>query len=195
MEKFGTAIILAGGKASRMGFDKQFLEIDNIKLVDKIISILEEEFNEIILITNKPQEYPKERYKLASDIIKEKGPLSGIHVGLKMATSAYVFVIACDMPNIDLDYVRYMKEEIEKKDAKACITKVEKGLEPFHGFYSKSLVEDIEEYLKTDRRSIQRFLADKDIIYIEEEDAKGKYNRDIFINLNTMEEVKKYIKK
>ena len=75
MKKFGTAIILSGGKSSRMGFDKQFLKIENRRLVDSMIQKLEKEFDEIIIVTNKPQEYLGLGHKITMDILKEKGPL------------------------------------------------------------------------------------------------------------------------
>ena len=86
-KKFGTAIILAGGKSSRMGFDKQFLQIDDRRIMDDVIHNLEQEFDEIIIVTNKPEEYSNYKHKIVKDIIVGKGPLSGIHVGLKESSS------------------------------------------------------------------------------------------------------------
>ena len=79
MKKFGTAIILAGGKSTRMGFDKQFLELNKKRLIDIIINKLKEEFEEIIIVTNKPEEYRKYTQKILSDKIKDVGPLGGIY--------------------------------------------------------------------------------------------------------------------
>ena len=137
MKKFGTALILAGGKSSRMGFDKQFLEINEKRLIDIIIKKLEEEFDEIIIVTNKPEKYKDFKYKIITDKIVGKGPLSGIHSGLLEAKSQYVFVIACDMPNINMDYIKHMKTSIDNEEIEVCITKYKDGIEPLLGFYSK----------------------------------------------------------
>ncbi len=111
MDKFGTAIILAGGKSSRMGFDKQFLIINEKRVMEIVISKLRAEFKEIIIVTNKPESYKNLADKVVSDIIKGKGPLSGLHAGLKHSSSKYSYFIACDMPNINIEYIRYMKRK------------------------------------------------------------------------------------
>lgn len=194
MKKFGTAIILAGGKSSRMGFDKQFLKIDERRLMDSLIHKLKEEFEEIIIVTNKPEYYIGLSHKITSDVIEGKGPLGGIHVGLKESSSQYAFVVACDMPNISMDYVRFMKSCINEKDVDGCVTEFGDWIEPFSSFYSRDIVEDIEKHLLSDRRSINSLLYKLNIYYIEEHMArKFSPNWDMFLNLNTKEDLNKFL--
>lgn len=190
MKKFGTAIILAGGKSSRMGFDKQFLKINNKRLIDMMIEKLNKEFEEIIIVTNKPKEYRGYRQKILTDIIKNAGPLAGIYTGLKEAKFEYAFVIACDMPNIDIDYINYMKEIIDKYKVDVCITKVNGNIEPFHGFYSKKITESIREHLETEKRDIKSLVKKLNTYYVEENLVK-RYSPslDIFKNLNTRKDL------
>jgi molybdopterin-guanine dinucleotide biosynthesis protein A len=196
MKSFGTAIILAGGQSSRMGFDKQFLEIDEKKLMDSIISRLETKFEEIIIVTNKPEEYKELNHKIISDIIVCKGPLSGIHAGLTESSSKYSFVIACDMPNINISYIDYMQSCIEGKDIDGCVTIYKDNLEPFISFYSKDIIKDIEKYLGLGRRSLHQLLRSLQIHYIEEKIArKFTPNWDMFLNLNTIEDLSLYTTK
>ena len=194
MKKFGTAIILAGGKSSRMGFDKQFLKIDERRLMDRIIHKLEEEFDEIIIVTNKPEYYIGLSQKITQDIIEDKGPLAGIHAGLKESSSQYVFVLACDMPNINMDYVRFMKQTIKDKDVDGCVTNFQDWIEPFSSFYSRDIVDDIERHLKSNKRSINSLLPSLNIHYIEEDKARDfSPNWDMFLNLNTREDLNLYL--
>lgn len=190
MKKFGTAIILAGGKSSRMGFDKQFLKINNKRLIDMMIEKLKKEFEEIIIVTNKPKEYRGYGQKILTDIIKNAGPLAGIYTGLKEAKFEYAFVIACDMPNIDIDYINYMKEIIDKYKVDVCITKVNGNIEPFHGFYSKKITESIREHLETEKRDIKSLVKKLNTYYVEENLVK-RYSPslDIFKNLNTRKDL------
>lgn len=196
MKKFGTAIILAGGKSSRMGFDKQFLKIDERRLMDSIISKLNKEFEEIIIVTNKPEHYIGLSHKIIQDIIEEKGPLGGIHAGLKESSSQYAFVVACDMPNINMDYVKYMKESMEGKVLDGCVTNFMDWIEPFSSFYSKDIVPDIEKHLQTNKRSINSLLKYLKIHYIEEDIAREfSTNWDMFLNLNTREDLDLYLER
>lgn len=196
LKEFGTAIILAGGKSSRMGFDKQFLELNEKRLISTIIENLKDEFEEFIIVTNKPESYEDFPYKILTDKIKDKGPLGGIHAGLSEASSKYSFVIACDMPNINLEYIKYMKSSIENTNYDGVITKSKEWIEPFNSLYSKEILYDLEETLLKGEKMIYPFLKGKNIFYIEEYIAK-KFtpNWEIFINLNTQEELEKYLNK
>lgn len=191
---FGTAIILAGGKSSRMGFDKQFLQIDNRRIMDDVIYKLEKEFDEIIIVTNKPEEYSDYKHKIVKDIIVGKGPLSGIHVGLKESSSNYAFVVACDMPSVNIGYIKHMKEAMEGKDYDGCITYLGSHIEPFHGFYNKKIIIEIEKYIENNMRSVTKLISKLNFLKISEEEArKFSPNWNIFLNLNTEEDIGRYI--
>lgn len=196
MKDFGTAIILAGGESSRMGFDKQFLELNQERLIDRLVRELEREFDEILIISNKPEDYKEDGYKVFADKIPGKGPLSGIHAGLTEASSKYSFLVACDMPNINLDYARYMMDSMKEGSYEACLTKIGDRVEPFSSFYSKELIPRIERRLEEGRRSIVSVLDTSRVKYIQEEEAR-KFSPDwhIFINLNTVEDLKGYMDK
>lgn len=194
MKEFGTAVILAGGKSTRMGFDKQFLVINKKRLIDKLSKKLKKVFDEIIVVTNRTEYYVGFSDKVIEDIIVGKGPLSGIHAGLKASSSKYVYFIACDMPNINLDYIEYMKLKLSEKSAMACITKFGNWIEPFNAFYSREMIKHIEKHLAQDKRSVNSLLKKVAVCYIEEYEAR-KYspNWDMFLNLNTKEELEDYL--
>lgn len=195
MKKFGTAVILAGGKSSRMGFDKQLLRIDERKLIDNLRAKLRAEFDEIIVVTNNSQYYLGFDDKITKDIIVGKGPLSGIHAGLMEASSQYVYFVACDMPNINMEYIGFMKRELEDLKVKVCTTSFGDFIEPFNAFYSRDMIEDIEEYLYRGRRSTNGLIRQVLAHYIEEEKAREySPNWDMFLNLNTKEDLKDYLK-
>lgn len=193
VEVFKTAVILAGGKSSRMGFDKQFLRINEVRIMEKLIHELSKEFEDIIIVTNKPEEYKKDGVRIISDEIKEFGPLSGIHVGIKQSKSKYVYFIACDMPNVNLDYIRYMKKVLTNSKANACIAKREGKLEPFNAFYSVDILPKIEKLISLNRRSIAGLIDIIEPIFIEENVLKKyDYSFDMFINLNSKEDLEIY---
>lgn len=194
MEKFKTAVILAGGKSSRMGFDKQFLKINEKKLMDTLIINLKKEFDEIIIVTNKIDKYVEGSYKLVCDEIKGKGPLSGFHIGLKESSSQYVYFVACDMPNINTAYIKFMKDKIRNLNVDACVTKKGDRIEPFNAFYSRKLIDKIEERIMNNANSLFSLVNRVNTIYLEEKDAQ-KYSSDLsmFLNLNNIEDLNKYI--
>lgn len=194
MKRFGTAIILAGGKSTRMGFDKQLLKINEKTLIDTTIDKLKSQFDDFIIVSNKPELYINSPYKITSDIFVGKGPIGGIHAGLLLSSTKYAYVIACDMPNINLEYIDFMRGKI--KNTKGCITRYENRIEPFNSFYSIELILKIEEYFNGERNDIRGLLEDQDITYISQEEAKVfSPNWEMFKNLNTISDIQDHLYK
>ena len=122
MEKlFGTAAVLAGGKSTRMGFDKQLLMADNRRLIERTVETLGNVFEDILLVTNTPALYERLPVRVCSDIYKGMGPLGGIHAALVNARSRYTYVLACDMPFVCTPYIRHMQMKLLEAPAKACV--------------------------------------------------------------------------
>ncbi|MGL4912377.1 MAG: molybdenum cofactor guanylyltransferase [Romboutsia sp.] len=203
MDNFNSAVILAGGKSLRMEFDKQCLIIDNQRLIFKLAKKLEKHFKDITIVTNKKEYYEGCKYNLVSDKMQNKGPLAGIAVGLGQSISDYAYMIACDMPNIDDRYISYMKEKINKDiknkaNIDIYICKLDDRIQLFQGFYKKVLEEEINDYLiNGSRKSIISFFekTNKKVKYIECQEFKDmNFRKDIFINLNTKEDLNIYQK-
>ena len=198
MELFGSAVILAGGKSTRMRFDKQLLCIDEKRIIYNIADKLKCEFEDIIIVSNNPEYYKESNYKVVSDEIKQCGPLGGIHVGLKNSISRYVYFIACDIHNVDLSYISHIKNKINNLEIDACLTHINERIEPFHGFYNKNMYDDIKLHIyKNNRKSILGFLElnNKKLVYINDDEFyKNRFDESIFINLNTPKDLDNYIK-
>jgi FdhD protein len=191
--KCGTAVILAGGKSSRMGFNKEFIEINGKSLVKSNIEKLKQIFTEIIVVTNNPKLYENLKVITTQDIYFQKGPLSGIHAALKRSSSEYIYLLACDMPEIDFKFIELMKEMISRKHPEIVVARKDSYIEPFNGFYSKSLLKKIEELISQSKLSV-RALMDRSIVeYIDLN--KVETEKDLFLNLNTPQELNQYRQK
>jgi len=194
MTKFNSAAILAGGKSSRMGFDKQLLNVSEKRLHQIIIPLLKKKFNEIIVVTNSPQLYCADDVICTTDIYKNLGPLAGIHAALKRCSSEYLYVIACDMPCINYDYIDYMKSQITIHSPGACVTAKKDWIEPFNAFYSDKFLKIMEEDLSDDKASIYHYLKKINTLIIDEKTAL-KYSPDwsMFLNMNTKQDYYNYL--
>lgn len=183
-----TAIILAGGKSRRMGFDKQFISMGDMSITEYIIEALKSLFPNIILVTNKPQAYDRSDIEIVEDQYKGFGPLGGIHAGLMKSQSRYNYLIACDMPYINKNYIKYMMKKLEQSEykAEAVITRFGDWIEPFNAFYSKELIPKVEASIFMDNKKISGLLKMADVMYIEERIARD-FSPDwsMFMNLNT----------
>src|SRR5699024_10971808 len=106
--KLKEVVILAGGKSSRMKFDKQKIIINGEYLIYKNIKKLEELFDEITIVTNTPDLYVDLNVKIIKDIYPGNGPISGIYSALSTSKNEFLYVLAVDMPNINYDYIKYV---------------------------------------------------------------------------------------
>ena len=192
MKKDMTGIILAGGKNSRMGTNKAFLEINGIRLIDNILAIYQKVFSEIIIVTNDPLSYTEfSDTIIVTDIYKEKGALGGIYTGLFYATYNYSFVAACDMPFLNEDFIIYLTGQVDNKHD-IIVPQLPEGFQPLHAIYSKNCLSHIKKLLSVDKLKIAGFYKEVRLFPIAEEKIKP-FNKDgrLFLNINTPEEFKK----
>jgi len=191
MKKDMTGIILAGGKNSRMGINKAFLEIDGTRLIDNILAVYQKIFSEIIIVTNDPLSYTElSKTLIVSDIYKSRGALGGIYTGLFYATYDYSFVAACDMPFLNKDFITYLIEQTGKYDI--IVPELPEGFQPLHAIYSQNCLSHIKKLLIADKLKITGFYKEVRLLSIPEEKIIP-FNKDgrLFLNFNTPEDLEK----
>lgn len=186
-----TGILLAGGKNSRMGANKAFLEIDGIRLIEKALNIYRRIFSEIIIVTNDPLSYLEfTDAMLVTDIYQEKGPLGGIYTGLFYAKNDYAFACPCDMPFLNEDFIAYLIGQAGHHDV--IVPELADGYQALHAIYSRKCLPSIKRLLLMDKLKITGFYRDMRVLTIGE-DQTSPFNKDgrLFHNLNTPEDIKK----
>ena len=191
---FVTAAILAGGKSTRMGFDKQLMMDDDRRVLERVIATLREEFSDIIVVTAKPELYEGMGVRLFHDTYQGKGPLAGVHAALQNARSQYVYLLACDMPVVNLPFIRHMKKMLRVSGADVCVCCRDQRMEPFNTFYSRNLLDEVTHRLTTGNSSLFRFIQGSEACVISEEDA-ARFDKELtmFTNINTRSEYEKYL--
>jgi molybdopterin-guanine dinucleotide biosynthesis protein A len=142
-----TGIILAGGKAGRMGgINKAFIEVGGERLIDRTLRVYRCLFEEIIISTNSPLEYLEFDARIVTDIHRGKGPLGGIHAGLLHATCEHAFVSACDMPYLSEKFIRTMMAQSDDHDLVVPVSAG--GFESLHTIYSRKCLPFIESQIE-----------------------------------------------
>ena len=143
-----SAIILAGGKSSRMGQKKAELLIRGRTFIDIIIEKLRELGIEDIIISE--YEYKSDSLLSVKDKYPDKGPLAGIHAGLREAANKSVLVVTEDAPLIPLDFIRQLMNKHMESDLPITIASCGGRMQPLLGIYDKSLVSVCENLLMED---------------------------------------------
>ena len=185
MKKFGTAVILCGGKSNRMGFDKSLVKVRGKYLIEIIGEKLEKIFDNILLVTNDLEKIKGLKYKGILDIIPGMGPVGAIYTALRASDSKYVYVTACDMPAVNLSYIRYMMEIIENEDPDGVVARSASFIEPLNAFYSVNMLHEFESGIENDNLRIFGPIKNSKVHFVDYSKAQ-EYCRDIdmFANIN-----------
>jgi len=140
-----SAVILAGGKSTRMGRDKSLIEIDGVPMIERVYRTLSPLFPEVIIVTNTPDLYATIPCRTVADIYPGAGSIAGVHAGLAAASNDRVFVVACDMPHLSPPLIREICHLSEGYEA--AIPYSDTGFEPLHAVYSRSALPLFDEAL------------------------------------------------
>lgn len=184
-----TPFILSGGKSRRMGKNKSFVRLGGRPLIEIVVGKVADIFQQKpVIITNHPEEYAYLGCNMIGDIVKDKGPLGGIHAGLIHSPTPYIFVFACDMPFIEKTFIQYMMNRLTQEDI--LIPHNGESVEPLHAIYSKQCIAAIELHLHKDHCCVQSFFQDVNIAYVEPPEMAGlKLLDHYFLNVNTVEDL------
>ena len=188
------AVILVGGKSSRMGSNKAFLKLKGKTFIELQIELLRKMFDEIFISANTPSEYEYLNLPIFNDIHPGKGPLGGIYTSLINSSSFHTFMLACDMPFVGPELIKHLKDLTKEYDV--VIPKSERGLEPLHAFYSKNCIAPIKRELDDDNLRIISFFphVNVKIVELNSLNTSDSLNNSIK-NLNTRGEYEDVIKK
>ena len=187
------AIILAGGKNSRIGTRKALLKVNGKPIIQRTIEVLQPLFDKIILVTNEPDIYRSFGLPMVSDEIPGEGPLSGIHAGLGISDPLYNLVVACDMPFVEIKLLEYLKSFVNQvgnsDQSPACIIPSwSKGIEPLHALYHRRVRQEIPPALQAGVRSLRKLVQQWNCQFVELDGWASQHRIDlerVFSNVNT----------
>jgi molybdenum cofactor guanylyltransferase len=182
-----TGIILAGGKSRRMGQDKAFLPFGKGMLIERVIEVIQQVTADVILITNTPEQYQRFDLPMFADVIPDAGSLGGIYTGLVSAKTPYSLCLACDMPFVKPDFLRFLCDTAAEADV--VIPRNAEDFQPLCAVYSQACREPIRQRVAAGRLKITGFFDQVSVRVINSELLARYDPHDVmFFNANTPEE-------
>ena len=181
-----TGILLAGGKSRRMGEDKRFLLVGGQRLYERSLAVLQSLFQEVRIVIAQDSPPIASDVPVLRDLVHDCGTLGGIYTGLKEAGTAHIFVVACDMPFLNAEVIRYLISL--KGQADAVIARLSHGLQPTHAVYSRQCLPVFEAMVQTGRLKVQDCLDHPSIkVRLVEYDELREIDPEghSFLNVNT----------
>jgi len=188
-----TGVILAGGKARRMGgCDKGLVKINNKSMVSYVIDVLKPQVSAILINANRNiEEYKKLGYEVVSDKLDDyQGPLAGIATAMACAKTDYIVTCPCDGPLLSPDLVSRLANAISDNNIDIAVAHDGKRMQPVYALLNRKLLNSLLEYLKNGERKIDRWYSQHPYKEVDFSD-----NSDCFININTPEDQAEISKK
>jgi molybdopterin-guanine dinucleotide biosynthesis protein A len=132
-----TVVIQAGGRSSRMGQDKALMPFLGQPLIARLVTRLASIADELIVSTNRPDDYAFLGLPLVTDKIPDRGALGGLYTALEAASQAQVAVVACDMPFANAGLIRAQSAIMQDESVDVVIPQTDGGYEPLHAVYRR----------------------------------------------------------
>lgn len=141
-----SAVILAGGKSSRMGRPKALLPFDNEPLIVHILRALRVMFADVVVVAAPEQELPTLPATVVRDDVPFQGPVGGIYYGLKAAGGDFSFVTSCDVAFTNLSLISYLISHISNHDV--VVPYWQERFQPLYAVYRRSVLPLLKEQLE-----------------------------------------------
>ena len=151
--------VLAGGRSSRMGRDKALLEIEGSRLICRVAEAVAVAAGSVTLVGD-PEKYGALGYPVCADVFIGCGPLAGIHAALGASAADWNLLVACDMPDIEPNFLIALLEKAERSGADCVLPAGESSRpEPLCGVYHRRTLSAIQRALESGTRKVLDGLA------------------------------------
>lgn len=181
-DKRTVGAILAGGQSSRMGQDKALLPLRGQPMIGQTAKMMQTVFDHVCVVSDRSASYQFLDLPIIPDLVKNAGPMGGIHAALRTYHPENVFVIGCDTPFISGALIRHIL--LMGQGASACMPKLDGYIHHLCGYYSHTCLAEIELNTSSGRLKLLDFL---DVINARTVDISTNlpfYSPDLLRNFN-----------
>ena len=164
-----TAVILAGGQASRMnGEDKGLIIFRELPLIAHVVNITKPKVAEILISANRNlEEYANFGRVIRDDLEGFQGPLAGISKALKVCSTPYLLVFPCDSPLIDATLIDSLIENMEATKADICVAHDGSIMHATFALMQTKLEKSLEEFLEEGGRKMAHWYRQQSLERID----------------------------
>lgn len=181
-----TGMILAGGKARRMGGqDKGLIPYQGRPLIAHVLERLEPQVQAILINANRSHDqYAQFGHPVIADAEDGfLGPLAGILAGLRAAQTELLLCVPCDSPEIGPDLAAKLASPFVQAETRIAVASCAGRLQPVFAVLHTNLSEALDDFLRHGGRKIDEFYGAQGFEEVPFE------NPNEFRNINTHEEL------
>lgn len=185
------AVIIAGGKSSRMGRDKALLPVGGKPMAQLLVDRFRADGFAVAFSVARKGQFPIEGAAELTDAFPGMGPLNGIVAAFSETDAQQILLVAADMPKAAPALARRLEEL--RGDCDACVIRRGNGtVETLFGIYTRACCAEALRCLESGRRSIRAVLDSVRVRYVTESELPGWPLADILSNLNTPEDYARF---
>lgn len=177
-----TAIILAGGRATRMGgIDKGLVELCGRPMIEHVLAAVTPQVGQVVINANRNLDrYAAFGWPVVSDADGDfLGPLAGLSAGLGAATTELVLTVPCDCPLLVSDLAARLHTAMVRENAEIAVPFDGARLQPVFALVQRSLAASLAAYLEAGDRKIDLWFARHRLARVDFSDCPEN-----FINVN-----------
>jgi molybdenum cofactor guanylyltransferase len=183
-----TAFVLAGGKSTRMGADKAFLDFDGRTLLDHALDRARQ-VSARVCIVGDPGKFGTYGESL-QDRYPNCGPLGGIEAALASTATELNLVLGVDLPFIEVAFLKHLLSRARATGATVTVPRAGRGLQPLCAVYAKDFAALASASLQSGQNKIDPlFTTVQTYVLSEEELTREGFSAHMFCNLNTPQDL------
>jgi molybdopterin-guanine dinucleotide biosynthesis protein A len=184
--------VLAGGRSSRMGTDKAFLQFDGRTLLARALDLLQAITTEVRIVG------PGSRFAaygaVVEDVYTGRGPLAGIHAALSCSTTELNLILAVDLPFVTESLLRFIVEQARTSGALVTVPRIAGGYQPLCAVYRRQFASVAAAALGAGKNKIDALFAAAITRILEEAElTRFAFTAAMFENLNTPADLRRTI--
>ncbi len=181
------AFVLAGGKSTRMGADKAFLELDGRTLLARALELARSVTADVHIVG------PRDKFEafapVVEDVYQNRGPLAGIHAALASSSAELNLMLGVDLPFLTPALLRFLLQQAEESGAAVTVPRIAGGYHPLCAVYRREFAVLADTALMQGRNKIDALFAETSTRALDEPElARFAFTASMFENLNTRED-------
>lgn len=185
-------VVLAGGSSRRLGRDKATLRFGGAPLLKIVVDRITHVCDHVVVAVDQPERYQELRLpaKLVADAAPGLGPISGLQSGLQACDAEHVLVVACDLPFLNVELMRFMADL--PRSYQALVPWSEDRWQPLCAIYARSCLKVVDAMVSAGGGSMHKLLDQLDVQRPDEEEMRRlDPQRLSFLNLNERSDLDK----
>jgi len=183
-----TAVILSGGRSSRMqGEDKGLILLNDKPLISYVVDVVDDRAGRLLISANRNIDAYQQYGEVISDELADfQGPLAGIAKAMSVVRTPYLLVLPCDSPLINEVVIDRLIQCMVNKDMDICVADDGSYIHPTFILIKTSLKDNLLDYLESGERKLGLWIKQNNFQKVDFSDQPK-----VFINLNNPQDFDK----